>query len=118
MKKVWISLCALTFTAVAFAQDSTSTSNVTVQKNAMQKNETGVIMKDGKLLMMKDGQTTQLTSDLTLDNGAIVTADGNIKSKDGTVTTLKEGEYVTMEGMLSSTKKGEKENRMKKEASR
>ena len=118
MKKVWISLCALTLTIGVFAQDSSSSSNGTVQKNTMQKNETGVIMKDGKLLMMKDGQTTPLTSDLTLDNGAIVTADGNIKSKDGTVTTLKEGEYVTMEGTLGNTKKWEKENKMKKEVSK
>ncbi len=54
--------------------------------------------------MMKDGQTTQLTTDLTLDNGTVVMADGTVKNKDGTTTTLKEGDYVAMDGTTGNIK--------------
>jgi 2-keto-4-pentenoate hydratase/2-oxohepta-3-ene-1,7-dioic acid hydratase in catechol pathway len=39
-----------------------------------------------------------LTTDMTLDNGTIVMTNGTVKAKDGSTTTLKEGDYVTMDG--------------------
>jgi hypothetical protein len=92
MKKLWLSLLAITCTLGVFAQDST---------NAMNKpkpHHDGIMMKDGKLLMMKNGQTTQLTTDMTLDNGTVVMTNGTVKAKDGSTKTLKEGDYVTMDG--------------------
>jgi hypothetical protein len=97
MKKVLATLLAITLTLGVFAQDSANTMNKMAQKQNMQKHD-GVIMKDGKLLMMKNGQTTQLTSDLTLDNGTVVMTNGTVKAKDGSTTTLKEGDYVSMDG--------------------
>jgi surface antigen len=102
MKKVWVSLFAITLSLGVFAQDSTNQTNTTPQQNV--KSHDGVIMKDGKLLMMKNGQTTQLTTDLTLDNGAVVKADGTVQAKDGTTTTLKEGDYVAMDGTIGNVK--------------
>ena len=98
MKKVLVSLFAITLTLGVFAQDSTT------NKMAPKQNHEGVIMKDGKLLMMKNGQTTQLTTDLTLDNGTIVTANGTVKMKDGTTSALKEGDYVGMDGTIGNVK--------------
>jgi hypothetical protein len=89
MKKILITLFAITLTLGVFAQDST--------KHTMKKHE-GVMMKNGKLLMMKNGQTTPLTTDLTLDNGTVVMTNGTVKAKDGSTTTLKEGDYITMDG--------------------
>ena len=52
MKKVLVSLFAITLTLGVFAQDSThSTANM-----APKQSHEGVIMKDGKLQMMKNGQ--------------------------------------------------------------
>ena len=103
MKKVLVSLFAITLTLGVFAQDSTNATNKMAPKPNMQKHE-GVIMKDGKLLMMKNGQTTQLTTDLTLDNGTVVMANGTVKTKDGTTKTLKEGDYVAMDGTTGNVK--------------
>jgi hypothetical protein len=100
MKKVLVSLLAMTLTAGVFAQDSTNAMN----KMAPRQSHEGVLMKDGKLLMMKNGQTTQLTSDLTLDNGTIVMANGSVKTKDGTTAILKEGDYVGMDGTMGNVK--------------
>ncbi|MEP6952411.1 MAG: DUF6799 domain-containing protein [Ginsengibacter sp.] len=103
MKKVWISLFAITLSLGVFAQDSTNQTPATAPQQSVKSHE-GVIMKDGKLLMMKNGQTTQLTTDLTLDNGAVVMSNGTLKSKDGTTTTLKEGDYVAMDGTTGNIK--------------
>jgi uncharacterized protein with beta-barrel porin domain len=97
MKKVLVTLIVMTLALGVFAQDSTNAMNKMAPKQNMQKHE-GVMMKDGKLLMMKNGQTTQLTTDLTLDNGAVVMTNGTLKAKDGKTTVLKEGDYVSMDG--------------------
>jgi hypothetical protein len=103
MKKVWVSLFAITLSLGVFAQNSTNQTNTTTPQQNV-KSHDGVIMKDGKLLMMKNGQTTQLTTDLTLDNGTVVKSDGTVQAKDGTTTTLKEGDYVAMDGTTGNIK--------------
>ena len=103
MKKVFVSIFAMTLALGVFAQDSTNDANKMAPKPGMQKHE-GVIMRDGKLQMMKNGQTTPLTTDLTLDNGTVVMANGTVKTKDGTTTTLKEGDYVGMDGTMGNVK--------------
>lgn len=112
MKKVLVSLFAITLALGVFAQDSTSGMNTMAQKPNMQKHE-GIIMRDGKLLMMKNGQTTQLTTDMTLDNGTVVMANGTVKTKEGTTTTLKEGDYVAMDGTIGNIAKWRKDHMMK-----
>jgi len=89
MKKVLVALFALMLTSGVFAQDST---------------HDGAIMKDGKMLLMKNGQAIPLTQDLVLANGTIITAVGTVKMKDGTTTTLKEGDYVLMDGTRGKLK--------------
>ena len=103
MKKLLVTLFAITLTLGVFAQDST-------------KHE-GVILKDGKLLMMKNGQTTPLTKDMTLANGTIIMANGSVKAKDGTTTILKEGDYVKWDGTIGNiTTKMQKGNMVKDSA--
>jgi hypothetical protein len=97
MKKVLVTLIVMTLALGVFAQDSTNAKNKMAPMQNMQKHE-GVMMQNGKLLMMKNGQTTQLTTDLTLDNGAVVMTNGTVKAKDGKTTVLKEGDYVSMDG--------------------
>jgi hypothetical protein len=112
MKKVLVTLFAITFALGVFAQDSTNAMN----KMAPKQNHEGVIMKDGKLLMMKNGQTTQLTTDLTLDNGTVVMANGTVKMKDGTTSMLKEGDYVGMDGTMGNMKTEWPKNNMGKDS--
>ncbi len=113
MKKAFISLFAITLTLGVFAQDSTM--NKMTPKHNMQNHE-GIIMKNGKLLMMKNGQTTQLTSDLTLDNGTVVMANGTVKAKDGSTTTLKEGDYISMDGTTMGNLNNGPKNNMGKDS--
>jgi hypothetical protein len=103
MKKVLVTLFAITFALGVFAQDSTSRTNNLAIKPSVGSHE-GVVMRSGKLLMMKNGLTTQLTTDLTLENGTVVMVNGSVKTKDGITTVLKEGDYVSMDGTTGNIK--------------
>ena len=61
----------------------------------------GVMMHGGKMMMMKAGHpATAMDHELTLSDGAIVEVDGTVKSKDGKIFHLQEGEIILMDGHL------------------
>ena len=59
-----------------------------------------VMMKDGKMMERKDGQTMMMEKDMTFPNGSMVMTDGNMKMKDGKTHMLKEGDCVMMNGKM------------------
>ena len=73
----------------------------------------GVMMKDGKMMVMKDGKATEpMTQDVTMTDGKKVTSDGTIT----TTSRMKDGQMMTMDGkMKMSSKKDMKMEGMKKE---
>ena len=61
----------------------------------------GVMMHDGKMMMMKAGQpATAMDHDVTMSDGTIVKLDGTVKSKNGTEFHLHNGEMIMMDGHL------------------
>jgi hypothetical protein len=104
MKKVIMCLLvAGTFTTVAVAQDSTKSVS-TNKTDKMHQMKDCVMMKDGKMVEMNKSGATPLTRDLTLANGTVVNLDGTVKSTDGTILKLQDGEAVDMEGKLITKK--------------
>lgn len=69
-----------------------------------------VHMKDGKMMMMKDGKEMAMDKDMTMKDGSKVTIDGTHVMKDGTKMKLKDGDMVMMDGSMVSggMKEGEK----------
>ena len=64
-------------------------------------NMDGVMMHDGKMMMMKAGHpATAMDHEITLSDGAIVEIDGTVKSKDGKIFHLQNGEMILMDGHL------------------
>ena len=55
-----------------------------------------VIMKDGQMMMVKSGDTTQMADKVTLSSGAVVMKNGSVKYKSGKVTQLKDGQFVNL----------------------
>ena len=108
MKKVLAAIFAITLATGAFAQDSTNSTNNVTQNNNTQvhkkQNHDGVMMQNGKVTVMKNGQASPLTQDLVLANGTTVMADGRVKMKDGTTSTLQDGDYIRMDGTKGSMK--------------
>ncbi len=69
----------------------------------------GLMMKDGKMWMTKNGKTMPMDAEVTLDNGIRVMTDGTYMDKNGTTMRLKNGESISMAGKMIPMKK----NKMK-----
>jgi hypothetical protein len=105
MKKL-ISLCCcvICFGVAGFAQSDSSGGKMMDKMDKMDKKmDNVVVMKDGKVEVMKAGMSMMLMHDTTI-HGTMVMMDGNIKMKDGSMHMLKEGEYVTPKGKLMMPK--------------
>jgi hypothetical protein len=61
----------------------------------------GVMMHDGKMMMMKAGQpATAMDREITMADGTVVSLDGTVKRKDGAEFHLQNGEMIMMDGHL------------------
>jgi hypothetical protein len=61
----------------------------------------GVMMHDGKMVMMKAGKATgPMEGAMTMSNGATVMTDGTVKTKDGGEAHMKEGQMMMMDGHM------------------
>ena len=63
-----------------------------------------MMMKDGKMMVKKDGKTMPMTETMTLSNGDKVMTDGTVMMKDGKKMMLKEGEKISMDGKVHEEK--------------
>ncbi|CAM4135074.1 DUF6799 domain-containing protein [Flavobacterium sinopsychrotolerans] len=64
----------------------------------------GVMMKNGKLMMVKQGKRTMLDHEMAMGNGTKVMPDGTVMKKDGTKMMMKEGQHMDMAGHTRNTK--------------
>jgi len=62
----------------------------------------GVTMKEGKVLMTQSSLTSPVTQETALVNGTKVRPDGSVTMADGTTTMLKEGDYMSLSGRLTT----------------
>jgi hypothetical protein len=61
----------------------------------------GVIMRGGKMMMMKAGKAMDpMTASITMSNGAVVAPDGTIRLPGGGQVRLKDGQMVMMDGTI------------------
>ncbi|MFO7670180.1 MAG: DUF6799 domain-containing protein [Bacteroidales bacterium] len=133
MKKLMLVFAAIAITAGAYAQadsanrkmspkDVNKHQNQTEQNNSYQNrdayqndqnnpNPDGVMMENGKMMQVKNGEKTILQdNDLAMNNGTKIMSDGNYIKKDGTKTMMKEGQRMDMSGNMISTKTNNDKN--------
>lgn len=60
------------------------------------------IMRDGKLIKVKNKVKTDQVDNVTLDNGTQISSNGQVQFKDGKTETLKEGEMIDENGNIHS----------------
>ena len=58
-----------------------------------------IVMQDGIVMMMRNGEMKPMTEDVTLYDGTKVMIDGTVMMPDGTTRKMAEGETMMMEGM-------------------
>lgn len=56
------------------------------------------MVRDGKVLQMRDGQGAAITSPQTLNNGTTVNPDGTVQMRGGKQLRLRDGECLDMDG--------------------
>ena len=121
MKKLFLIFVAIAVTAGAYAQiDSTykmspqdinNKQNQNTQNNPVDKLQTdGVVMQNGKMMQVKNGQTTVLDQDVTMSNGTKIMTDGTCIKKDGSKMMLKEGQHVDLAGNMIPMKTNKDKN--------
>ena len=71
------------------------------------KHEDCMMMKDGKMMVMKGGKWMAMDREITFKNGEKVMSDGTVVKKDGKKMMLKEGEGIDMDGKMKDAKKME-----------
>jgi len=67
----------------------------------------GAMMKDGKMMVTKDGKSMIMEKDMTLTDGTKVMTDGKVMTPNGKVVMMKNGEMITMEGKIMEHGKNE-----------
>ncbi len=76
-----------------------------------------VMMKKGKMMMMRHGEMKPMEMVVTMSNGSRVAMDGTITMPDGTTRMMMDGEAMTMDGEMTTMKdmnmKGDMDDQMK-----
>ncbi|MCA8832502.1 DUF6799 domain-containing protein [Hymenobacter pini] len=62
----------------------------------------GFMMKDGKVMVTRDAHTEALGAETSVVNGTKINPSGMVTMPDGTTTTLKEGDYMSLTGRLTT----------------
>lgn len=103
MKNLFLTMLAIALSFGAFAQEKLPTKDTipTEQKTQL---KDAYVMKDGKMWQIKAGEKSEMTADVTLVNGTIIMANGTVKKTDGQAITLKNGQFVDLEGNIGEWK--------------
>lgn len=62
----------------------------------------GVMMKDGKVLLTQQGLTNPISQETSLVNGTKIQPDGTVTMTNGTSVMMKEGDYMSLTGRLTT----------------
>lgn len=60
-----------------------------------------VMMNEGKMWVVKDGNATAMTKDIVMSDGTMVSISGTVTLKDGTSVILQNGDAVDMDGKVT-----------------
>lgn len=122
MKKLILVFVAIAITVGAYAQtgstndkmsprDMNNNQNQNVQNKPVNKSHPdGIMMQNGKMMQVKNGQMTSIDHDMTLSNGTKIMSDGTCVKKDGTKMTMKEGQHLDMSGNMIPMKTNKDKN--------
>lgn len=89
----------------AFAQAQTAEpKKMEKGMNHQRRHADGVMMQNGKMMMVKAQKMTAMESELTLSNGTKIMTDGSYTTANGTNMMLKEGQHMDMMGKVTTMK--------------
>ncbi|HUZ59303.1 MAG TPA: DUF6799 domain-containing protein [Hanamia sp.] len=121
MKNLFLLIVAFTISIGVSDQTMSDTSHSRTHPEYANKNHEMYFFKNGKMVMSKNGTKSEVNQAVTLANGTTLSTDGKVTWQDGKSKTLKDGEWVDMNGKIHSKKmkssdswKGKSDSSMKK----
>lgn len=60
----------------------------------------GVVMDQGKMMMLKDGNKMIMEENMTMRNGTVITKEGAFMMRDGSKLNMREGDWMDLDGNL------------------
>lgn len=103
MKKIILLLAVSAFSLCLYAQDN-RTDTTRHHMGKMDKMKDCVVMENGSMMVMKNGETTPMAQDMTMTDGTVVMTNGTVKMKNGKTKQLKNDECVYMDGHTGHVK--------------
>ena len=103
MKKIFVFLFISLLGTGAFAQNDKKIDKMDKMKSEKTMKDC-VMMKDGKMMVMKNGKTMEMDKDMAMSNGTMVMKDGTVKMKDGKTMMMKNGDHMYMNGKIDKMK--------------
>lgn len=106
MKKFFLLLFVMTIYIAANAQNDSLNKSMNTQSTYQNQDATsnmhpdGYMMKNGKMVEVKNGAVIPMENDVTLSNGMKVMSDGRYQKRNGAVLVLKEGEHIDRSGKV------------------
>ena len=107
-------MMAKLFTVMLFIAVALTTSYANAQtktKKAMMKD--CCMMKDGKMMVMKNGKTMPMEKDMIMKNGTTCMVSGECVMKDGSKMMMKDGDCIDMNGKMDKCNMMTKSKKMK-----
>lgn len=103
MKKTLLVITTMIMSIGAYAQTEQQPpvgSDTTQWQTSTRKYPDGFLMKNGKVMHIKNQKMIVLKNDTTLANGTQVMRDGNYIKQGGTKVMLKEGQHLDLTGKM------------------
>jgi len=72
-----------------------------MQPNMKRTDAGGYFLKNGKVMVFRNGNITEVNQEITLDNGSRLMADGTIIFADGRREMLRDNQWLTSDGFVS-----------------
>lgn len=92
-----VSLCALFLMVISFSANAQTSTKTTMMKDCC-------MMKDGKMMVMKNGKTMPMEKDMVMKNGTKCMTNGECTMKDGKKMMMKNGDCMEMSGKMCTDK--------------
>lgn len=98
MKTLCLLFVVFSLSTGVSAQTKSDTLHTNSHQQYSQNNHEIYLFKNGKLMMRKFGTISHVSQDVELANGTTISTNGKITRKNGKTQTLKEGEWVDLNG--------------------
>jgi hypothetical protein len=105
MKKISIIIFAVLLSFASFSQGNSNKNTVKNNAKMHKENPNGVMMQNGRMMLIIKGQTTYLDSEVTMSNGTRVFPNGNIIKKNGSIAVMTEGQHMNLGGNMIPMRK-------------